>query len=141
MTSDITRAIRPPIGSMPEYKCIKCSDIKPAGSFSSTSLKRSFYICKPCANQMSTDACNRDISRRITQRLKSRKTPLRVDAVRRLLQEYSAESDANKFAVENDNVDIRKIRADEPLNAEGNAMVVPRSEASKRRKTGVSHAD
>ena len=86
---------------------------------------------------MSTDACNRDVSRRIAQRLKSRKTPLRVDAVRRLLQEYGAESDANKLAVENDDVDIRKRRADEPLHAEDNAVVVPRSEASKRQKTGT----
>ena len=141
MTSTDVKMTRPPVGSMSEYTCIKCKDVKPVGSFSPTSLKRSFYICKTCANQLSIDSCKRDIALRIIKRLNSRKTPLRVDAVRRLLQEYSAESDANKFAVENDNVDIRKRRADEPLNAEGNAVVVPRSEASKRRKTGVSRTD
>ena len=141
MSSSDVKTTRPPVGSMLEYTCIKCNEVKLVDSFCSASLKRSFYICKPCANRLSVDARKRDISRRIAKRLKSRKTPLRVDAVRRLLQEYSAESDANKLAVENDNVDIRKRRADEPLNAEGNAMVVPRSEASKRRKTGVSHTD
>ena len=130
-----------PAGSLPVYTCTKCSTEKKAEEFYMKSLIRSFYICKKCASRMSSDALNNDLSRRLADRLKRRKTPLGVKTIRVLLEEYGAESDANKLAVENDNVDIRKIRADEPLNAEGNAMVVPRSEASKRRKTGVSRAD
>ena len=47
------------------------------------------------------------------------------------------ESESTKLAIDRDEVDIRKRRADEPLNAEGNAVVVPRSAASKRRESGV----
>ena len=99
------------------------------------SLLRSFYICKKCASRMSSDALKNDYSRRIADRLKRRKTPLGVKVIRVLLEEYGAASDENKLAIDRDEIDIRKRRADEPLNAEGNAMVVPRSEASKRRKT------
>ena len=126
----------PIVGSLPEYACIKCMKTKPRSSFYQQSLQRSFYICKWCSNQLAIDACKRDVARRLAQRLRSRNTPLRLEAVRKLLKDYGALSETNKQAVERDDVDIRKRRVDEPLNAEGNAIVVPRSEASRRQEKG-----
>ena len=131
-----TETGRPSVGSLPEYACIKCAEVKPAGSFYKQSLQRSFYICKHCSNRLAIDACKRDVARRLTQRLRSRRTPLHVEAVRKLLQEYGAISETNRLAVERDDVDIKRRRTNEPLDAEGNAIVVPRTETSKRQQRG-----
>ena len=114
------------INVLSHYTCVKCKEVKENDEFHRSNIIKMHYICKQCASKKTKDGIKNDPSKRVLNRLKSRKNPMFLDAVRKLLKEYADISTENKHNIDADEVDIVKVVETEPLSKPGNAKVVLR---------------